>query len=203
MGQGEPRERVVRPHGPRRAVVLRHFRRQAPQNTCGFIYKRAANTFQGNAYEADDSRPEDCEMDGKKFATMLMTNVFPAIRKNISGAKLVTVQMDNTSGHMLAWRHYTRRSPAHSRLARGAALLSNLWIIRRNRPTRTCATLICSGASIRSSRSSDHSNYRRVCEEPRMLVCKARPSPTVLPAGRQGRTVVRNQDSRLQEDGRG
>ena len=126
MGQGEPRERVVRPHGPRRAVVLRHFRRQAPQNTCGFIYKRAANTFQGNAYEADDSRPEDCEMDGKKFATMLMTNVFPAIRKNISGAKLVTVQMDNTSGHMLAWRHYTRRSPAHSRLARGAALLSNL-----------------------------------------------------------------------------
>ena len=102
MGQGEPRERVVRPHGPRRAVVLRHFRRQAPQNTCGFIYKRAANTFQGNAYEADDSRPEDCEMDGKKFATMLMTNVFPAIRKNISGAKLVTVQMDNAGGHGMA-----------------------------------------------------------------------------------------------------
>jgi hypothetical protein len=41
-------------------------------------------------------------MDGKKFATMLMTNVFPAIRKNISGAKLVTVQMDNAGGHGMA-----------------------------------------------------------------------------------------------------
>jgi|TARA_B100000524_G_scaffold334345_1_gene222775 hypothetical protein len=35
-----------------------------------FIYRHAA-TFKGNAYEAGGSRPKDCEMDGKKFATML------------------------------------------------------------------------------------------------------------------------------------
>ena len=69
-----------------------------------FIYKRAA-TFQGNSYEAGDSRSKDCEMDGKKFATMLRTNVFPAIRKKMSGAKLVTVQMDNAGGHGMATLH--------------------------------------------------------------------------------------------------
>ena len=51
-------------------------------------------------------------MDGKKFATMLRTNVFPAIRKKMSGAKLVTVQMDNAGGHGMA---------TLSRHARGAA----------------------------------------------------------------------------------
>ena len=44
-------------------------------------------------------------MDGKKFATMLRTNVFPAIRKKMSGAKLVTVQMDNAGGHGMATLH--------------------------------------------------------------------------------------------------
>ena len=87
-----------------------------------FIYKRAA-TFQGNSYEAGDSRSKDCEMDGKKFATMLRTNVFPAIRKKMSGAKLVTVQFDNAGGHGMA--RYTRRSPTLSRLAKGSAQLSN------------------------------------------------------------------------------
>ena len=79
--------------------ILRSWRVAKP-----FIYKRAA-TFQGNAYEAGDSRPKDCEMDGKKVATMLKKNVFPAIRKKMSGAKLVTVQMDNAGGHGMATLH--------------------------------------------------------------------------------------------------
>jgi|TARA_B100000513_G_scaffold66694_1_gene26395 hypothetical protein len=79
--------------------ILRSWRVAKP-----FIYKRAA-TFQGNAYEAGDSRPKDCEMDGKKVATMLKKNVFPAIRKKMSGAKLVTVQMDYAGGHGMATQH--------------------------------------------------------------------------------------------------
>ena len=63
-----------------------------------FVYKRKT-VYQGTTYLAGQSRPKDCEMDGDKFANMLLNNVFPAIRSKLSDAKDVKVQFDNAGGH--------------------------------------------------------------------------------------------------------
>ena len=80
-----------------------------------FVYKRKTD-YQGKTYLAGESRPKDCEMDGDKFAEMLHTKVFPAIRSKMAEHKKVTVQWDNAGGHGMS----TLMAKIHSSLNQGA-----------------------------------------------------------------------------------
>ena len=63
-----------------------------------FTYQKQA-TYQGTVYHKGDTRMKDCEMDGDKFAEMLTSKVFPAIRTKMASCKKVSVQWDNAGGH--------------------------------------------------------------------------------------------------------